>query len=1148
MKLLVHGKGRLITGWLPSKMLLVMKLTAVLLLVAALQVHARAVSQKVTLTVKEAPLEQVFARIKLQTGYSFVVSGNLLAGKKPVSLDVHDRPLEEVLTACLQNQSLRYTITDKIIVVSAASPVASLLPESSRYQLQVILTVTGKVSNEKNEPMEGVTVQLKGTDTKTSSDRNGVYTIKVPDGTGTLLFSFVGYAAQEVAVPALGTLDLILKEQKNDLNDVIIVGYGTQRKGDVTAAVSVVTSKMIENRPVTNGLAALQGTAPGLVITRTSGQPGKEYYSAQIRGTSSVSGSSVLILVDGVEQASIANINPNDIESVSVLKDAAAAAIYGSSAAGGVILVTTKKGKSGKMTLSYTGLYTTNKPYNMPKRLHSYEENRMLNEANVNAGQAASYTPQQLEWLKDPNVEYVVNATGQYNWYYDLNQIPILTRPTTVQQNHSISLTGGDEKTQYMFSGGWMSQNGLFRVGPDGFDRYNARLNMTTKLNNWLTFDAKIGYVKRKTLSPSMDVDGGSGILYNLYIIRSSYPIFFPGSNETKYADGGSLAYPNLKDGGQTTERSDAVNGVFTLQTNSLVKGLQLKAIYAPYVENYNYNRTLRSVPLWNVSGITTTLNPTNAYYVTKKNTYRSNAQFLADYNLDIAGDHHFHVMGGYQFESFRSEEANATAKNLSSNDLFALGLGTATQSEVDDDNITWATQSFFGRFNYNYREKYYAEATVRTDGSSRLAPGYRYKTFPSVSLGWRVSKESWFKAAIPFVNEMKLRGSMGILGNSVLSGAGFGYYDYIPQLSRTGSANSPLFNNVLNYGYFNDLLASHEKTWERINVKNIGLDLVFLKNRLSVTGDYYVKTNNNMLVSVKTTAMLGIGTSQYNYAALEAHGWELTLGWKDQIGKNFNYYVNANLSDTKNKVTSYLGKSTYVEGLNTIIEGEATNTIWGYQATGLYANADEVSKNAFVSNTTGPGDIRYADLNTDNKINVGKGTKADHGDLVNLGSTNPRYTYGFNFGFSVKGFDFSAFFQGVGQRSMLINSAFMLPFVSSWRQPNQEQTDYWTPTHMDARFPRLYLGGSSNTKTSSWWVQDAAYLRLKNLQVGYTLPAKWTSKAAISALRIYFSGQDMWESSKMWLKYYDPEEPNNSSTSYPFFRSYAVGLNITFK
>lgn len=1008
--------------------------------------------------------------------------------------------------------------------------------------------LSGVVVDQQGSPVAGATIRIPSLNKAIRSEDAGNFILThVPAGSFEVIATSVGYdtARQNIVYDGKSSqLLFTLQASTNNLNDIVVVGYGTQRKEDLTAAISVVDAKMLKDRPVTNTFAALQGTAPGLVITRSSGQPGKESYAAQIRGTSSVNGSSVLILVDGVEQTSLTSIDPNDIASVSVLKDAAAAAIYGSRAAGGVILVTTKSGRVGKIRVNYSGLYTVNKPYNRPERIHSWQEAEMQNEATVNAGQRATYTDEQINLLKNPDTNYIINpATGNYDWYYDFNQIPYLMRKTTMQQNHNLSLSGGNAKTQYLFSLGYVGQNGVFKVGPDDYKRYNARFNFTTQFTGWLSLDARVAYYQTKTLSPAMDVGGGSGILYNLYSIRTRYPVYIPGSDDTKYASGGSLAYPNLKDGGKTVERHDGINGVFTLKAHDFIKGLELKAIYAPYLDNYNFNRSIRTVPMWDAKGPVSPLNPTNSYAVNKQDVYRNNVQFLADYDLALGEGHHFHLLGGYQFENLRSETISATAKNLSSNDLFSLNLGDPTQYSASDDIFTWATQSVFSRFNYNYKQRYFLEATIRSDGSSRLAPGYRYQSFPSVSAGWQLAQEPWFKKALPVFNQFKIRASDGRLGNSDLSN--FGYYDYIALISKTTSPYP--FNNQKNYGYYNATLASPEKTWEKIDTKDIGLDLGLFKDRLTLSADLYEKKNVNMLVQVNTTAMLGIGTSQYNYATLKTNGWEFNFGWKDNVGENFSYWINGNIADSKNEVTQYQGKSIIAEGVNSVVQGLPINTIWGYKATGLFSSQEEVDKYAFISNTTGPGDIRYEDVNGDGKINAGRGTLDDHGDLVNLGSTSPRYTFGFDLGFRYKGFDFDAFFQGVGKRAMVVNSAFVLPFVSSWRMPNQDQLDYWTPDHMDARYPRLYMGGSSNTLTSSWWVQNTAYLRLKNLQVGYTLPEKMTNKAGISAARIFFSGQDLWETTGMWINYYNPENPTNASTTYPFFRSFAVGLNLTF-
>lgn len=1040
---------------------------------------------------------------------------------------------------CLKFCEFKFGEKLKIIIATLTMVLSFSISVKSQTR-----SISGKVSD-KQGPLPAVTVKVPGSSIVTSTDRNGKYVIAVPSATRSLIFSSIGYHTKEVAFESSNMLDVSLEDASELLNDVVVVGYGTQKKSQVTGAISVVSKEVLVNRPVTNALSALQGTAPGLVITRTNGQPGKEGYAAQIRGLSSVNGSSPLILVDGVEQASIGSIDQNDIESISILKDASASAIYGARGANGVILITSKKGQEGKVTVSLSSLFTVNKAYNMPERLHSYTEAEMLNEARLNAGNTVAFTPEQIGFMKDPNMNYRVNPldASSYEYFYDVNMIDSVMnkKRTTFQHQQNLSVSGGDEKSQYLFSLGWLGQKGIFKTGPDENQRYNARFNYTNKLASWLSLDSRLSYSENKILSPSVSVGGDYGLLYNIYTLRSLYPIHLPGTDFYTSGVSSNQTYAQLHDGGSTTEKSNNLSGVFTLGSGGWLKGLNLKAIYAPYLQAYNYNNILRRIPQYNITGVAGYWNNPNAYTVRKSNTYRSNYQFLADYDLVLGGKHNFHLLGGYQIETFRSALSSAVAKNLSSNELFSLNLGDPTQYGASDDINTWATESLFGRLTYNYDEKYFVEGVIRRDGSSKLAPGYRYNAFPSVSVAWRINKENWFNNITPIFNEFKVRASYGQLGNSDLSN--FGSYDYLSTLTKSGAYP---FNNVNTYGYYNNTLASPQKTWEIINTSNLGLDLALFNNRFTFSGDYYVKKNKNMLVTVNTTAMIGINTAQYNAASMKSWGWEINLGWRDKIGESFNYWINGNLSDNRNKVLSYQGKSVLTSGLNTVIEGEEINSIWGYQADGLFSTKDEVTKHAFQSNITGPGDIIFRDINGDKKIDGGRNSIDDHGDLVKLGSTTPRYTYGVTLGSSFKGFDFSVFLQGVGQRSMLINSYFTVPFVESWRQPTVGQTDYWTPNNLTARLPRLYLGGGQNLPASSWWIQNASYIRLKNLQFGYTLPSRITKKVHMNALRVYFSGQDLWEKSGMWLNFYDPEEPNNSTLNYPFFRSFAFGLNIT--
>jgi len=1006
-------------------------------------------------------------------------------------------------------------------------------------------TISGTVRDEKGQPMQGVSITVKKAGLGTSTDAAGKFSFTADKG-AIVVLSAVNYEDMELVVGKESTYTIVLKQKTSQLNDVVVVGYGTQKKADLTGAIATVDKRLLENRPVTNAVAALQGTAPGLVITRFSGQPGLEQYAANIRGFSSVNGTNTaLVLIDGVE-GDLALLNPNDIESISVLKDAAAVSIYGAKAAGGAILVTTKKGTMNRLTVTYSGLRTFNHAFDIPQRLHSWEEAEMQNEAFANAGFNPAYTQQDLDYMKDPNINYIVNPAnpGVYKYYYDLNQINLLMRKTSLSQSHNISLRGGSDKTQYLFSVGYFDQNGVFRLGPDGTKRYNARLNVNTRLSKIFNLDTRLAYTQAHTMSPSGDTYADYGLIYGIYQLRTIYPIFLPGSNDTKYARAGSAptTYQILKDGGYTEDLRHNLDGVFTLSAENLVKGLSARIIYAPQLSFSENNSFQKTIPLYDIG-------PEPTKYIFNPNTFtktrgimdRTNVQALVDYDLDLATVHHFHLLGGYQYQYFHADTTIASASALISNDLPSLNLsGDPTVPPTVGDNVqTNALISFFGRFNYNYDSKYFIEATLRNDASSQLAPGRRSQYFPSVSAALRLSKEDWFRRTLPFFDEFKLRGSWGKLGNSNV----LGNYDYISMLNR-----GPVypFNDSRNNSLYQAVLASPEKTWERIATSDGGLDLGLLNNRLTASFDYYVRTNENMLVVVNAPATLGLTPSATNSARLRTKGWEVTLGWKDHSGK-LNYWVNFNLSDNKDVVTRYDGQNVIAEGLNTVIQGNPINSIYGYQSEGYFKSAADVAAHAFQDNRTGAGDLIYKDQNKDGVINGGLNRPDDHGDLVYLGNTSPRLAFGLNLGMEWNGFDLSALFQGVGKRNMLIYPSAVVPFVDAWRQPWAVNKDYWTSDHQNALFPRLYVGGTQNVNTSTKWVQNAAYIRLKNLQVGYTLPQQWTAKVKIQKARIFFSGQDIWEHSKMWYKYFDPESPNNAAYNYPFFRSYAAGCNITF-
>lgn len=1012
--------------------------------------------------------------------------------------------------------------------------------------------VTGIVTDDKKQPLIGVTVAVSGGGGATT-DAQGRYSVQPADpGQAVLTVSYVGFETVQIKVNGRTSIDIVLQSSATGLNEVVVVGYGTQKKEDLTGAVSTIDRKLLENRPVTNAISALQGAAPGLTVSRSTGQPGREGWNMNIRGYSSLNGTNnPLVIIDGVE-GEMTQINPNDIASISVLKDAAAAAIYGAKSAGGVVIVTTKKG-AGKIRLDYTGLYTLRHPYDIPQLLPMWENAELQNMASANAGRVPNWTAQQIKWMRSSDSNFIYNYPDPKlnGFYYNINQIPLVMRTgTTPSQQHNVTLSGGNDLTQYLFSLGYYSEDGVFKFGPDGTKRYNARLNLTTRFNSFLSLDSRVAYTQTNTQSSPYNASGDYGLLYTLYELRPMYPNFFPGTHDSLLASQAQYAYGQLKYGGYVDVLQHSFNGVFTLKADSLVKGLTLRAVYSPRLVQSKEDAFVRSYEYYTAD---TTGKPAAAVKVNNPNSitkrrYQQLAhdiQLLADYNWSLAADHHFHILGGFQYRYYQFDSTGGSVKSLISNSLPSLNFGSdpSVAPSVGDNIQDNAWVSVFGRLNYDFKGKYFLEATLRNDASSRLAPGHKSQTFPSLSAAWRMDQEGWFKDALGFLNEAKLRASWGRLGNAQLGTDNQNNYNYIAQLGR-GPAYP--FNNVSNPSLYQSALPSPGLGWETITTINGGVDLALLEGRMTASFDYFKRVNDNMLIQLNVPAVLGATPNTTNAAAMETWGWEATIGWRDQVG-SLRYWVNFNMDDNQNKITEYLGNVTYQAGTNVAIPGYAINSIFGYVAQGYFPSQDRVDKSAFQDSRTGPGDIMYKDVNGDGRISQGLGTAADHGDLVYLGNTSPRYNFGLNLGAEWKGIDISVFFQGTGKRNMLIYPYEALPFLDSWRNPTALNLDYWTPDNPDARFPRLYAGGTQNAAVSSYWVQKASYVRLKNLQVGYTLPAQWTTKIRIQRARIFFTGQDMWESTGMWYDYYDPENPNNSSFNYPFFRSYALGVNVTF-
>ncbi|MES2060781.1 MAG: TonB-dependent receptor [Bacteroidota bacterium] len=1010
--------------------------------------------------------------------------------------------------------------------------------------------VTGVVTDETNLPLPGVSVKIKGTTIGVTTDVNGKYFLNA-DENATLVFSFVGYTSKEVTLSGGRTnYNVQLLPNSKDLNEVVVVGYGTQKKANLTGAVATISGTELQNRPVPNALAALQGVSPGVTVTRSSGQPGSEGYSIRIRGFSSANTASALVLVDGIEQ-DLGLINPDDIESISVLKDAAASAIYGARAASGVVLVTTKQGKAGATKVSISGYYGLNITARQPQRLNSWDEQTLIDEARFNATGAKEFTDEQKQWLQNPNFDYRPNIAGQDRWdyYTNTNWIKEGMNKVNSMKSFNATVSGGTETQNYLFTAGYYQRDGVLRYGPDDNSRYNIRFNFNNRISKYVDMNTIIGYIGTVTNSNSY---GTSGIINALYRIRTRQALYTPAEDVTGQPYNGDLQVNPIdieKNAGFQQQQYDTFTGRFDLGIHDIVKGLRLNLV-ATRNQDYYANETDKRSLYWygrSTNTVRFNANVPNSLSLTKNKGHHDNLQALLNYDITVNKDHNFHFLLGSSFEQYRQDEVTAGAVNMITNDFFSLNYGDQATKTNSDDVQTWALGSYFGRMTYNYKEKYLFEANARYDGSSRLAPGLRWQMFPSFSAGWRINEESFLKNKLSWLDNLKLRVSWGQLGNS----SPLGLYDYLAIQNSGLLSTSPnlVFNNLKTQYLYQSKLPSSNLTWETIQTENVGLDVGVLGNRLSFSGDYYIKYNKNMLAQLQLPDIIGIGTSFANVGELKSWGWELELKWQDKF-RNGGYNLGFNLANNQNKVTKYDGKSTIgTGGVVNILEGYPLNTVWGYKTSGYFQTKEEAdaykagTKYAFSSITSAPGDVKYLDLNGDGIVNAGEGTPQKPGDLVNLGSTNAQYTYGINFGVNYKGFDISGFFQGVFKRAFLINNDTLDPLVQTANLPWTIHMDRWTPDNPNAFWPRMYQTGTQNYQPSDKWTQDGSYIRLKNAQIGYTIPF---NKKYVKSMRVYVSGQDLWESTKV-LSVFDPEVPNDvTAGTYPFYRTVSFGLNVT--
>ena len=989
-------------------------------------------------------------------------------------------------------------------------------------------TCKGVVKDAAGEAIIGASVVVKGTTNGSITDFDGNFELSGVKNGAILQVSYVGYMTQEVKYTGQA-LNVILKEDNMNLEEVVVVGYGTQKKANLTGSVANVNNKLIESRPITSVSAGLQGLLPGVTVTQRSGQPGADNGTIRVRGTGTFNVADPMVIVDGVE-STMNDIDANDIESISVLKDAASAAIYGSKAANGVILITTKRGKSGQSQVNYSGLVGWQALTQLPEYATSAEYAELTNQAYINVGKQPLYTAEQIEKYR--------NGSDPDN-YANTDWHDLMYTESGFQTQHNISINGGTDQMRYMASVGYQGQEGL--ILNTSKDQYNMRLNLDGKPKNWLETSFSMSYSRIDITEPNNPYTGVdlAQFFRQVNMISPMVPYKRQDGTYGTIGDGNPIAW--LENNSTTDYVTHNLQAIGSLKFIILPE-LSVKATgaYKLYDRNRHAMVKVCDYGRW-------THGSYDKMYENYYNYDRITGDVVAEYK-DSFGAHNVSAMAGYHAELYKYKETQAYRENFPSNSLTDLNAGGTKNMSNSGYSRELAMLSYFGRVNYDFAGKYLLEGNVRYDGTSRFARGNRWGFFPSVSAGWRISEEAFFETLKETVNSAKFRASWGQLGNQDI---GNGYYPTITTM--TLGKNYP-FGGAIQSGAYTQYAANPMLQWEKATTWGIGLDMT-LWNKLNVTLDYYDKTTDGILMKVNTPIAYALSDYYDNIAKVNNRGLEISADFRERIGK-VDITVGGNIAFNKNEILEMGDTGDMYDGNRIYREGEAMNSFYGYKSAGLFQSWDEIKnwpgiedlgngKYAYAFNksyTVQPGDIKYKDLNGDKKIDA-------NNDRAVLGTYDPGITFGFNLGATYKGWDIMAFFQGATDVYGYMETEAIGSINGDTGKPAALWLDNWNENNKDAKYPRLEngLNGASMPSTvSDFWLQNGTYLRLKNLQIGYTFPKAWMSKLGINKLRVYYSGQNILTFTN-FLKGWDPEAPAGRGNFYPQTQVNSFGVNVTF-
>ena len=1105
MQLIAYYQARPRVKLNQVKILLIMKLTTCFMLLTCLQVSAKGVAQKVTLNENKSNLEKVLKKIEQQTGYTFLYENNVMKNASLVTLHVKEASVDQALTLCFNGQPLTYKIFEHTVVIKEK------VVEQNLKKVEAIApsanNISGEIVNSKGEPLVGVSVTVKGTNVGTSSNATGFYSIDVPGG-GTLIFSYVGFTTKEVLVNNRSKINVVMEESVSSLDQVVVVGYGTQKKVNLTGSVDAIRGDELAERPVSNLSQALQGVSPGTTITNNGGAPGTDGATVRIRGLGTFGNNNPLILLDGVTVSNMDNIDPQDIENISILKDAASSAIYGSRAANGVILITTKRGKNKPLSVAYSAYAGLKSLTRTPKWVATSDYMKLINEAAVNAHKEPKYTEEAIQKTIAGNDPYKYPNT---DWWSLLFQ-------NALQQKHTVSLSGGSEKVRTAVSFFYLDNQGV--MINTSAKQFGLRVNNDVILNKNLDFSLDLSLNKRHRTAPGRIDDVYWNLLHDV-----------PPTIVAKYPDGSYQLGPTNRNPLAAAEMSgydkqDNYQGIISSSlTWKPAQGLEFSGRIS-IKEDFNDRKRYRNEYVFkDYETKATLLTWRNALDQWAPKEDYSSIQITSHYDK-VVGDHSFQALLGYSQEQDFWRDLGGSRTDFYSNNLQELNVGSDVGKNNLGNSTEWALRSAFGRLNYSFLNRYLFEANFRYDGSSRFAEGRRWGFFPSFSAGYRISQENFWQPLKSAINEFKLRASWGQLGNQDIA-----LYQYIQTISLGQNYS---FGGQLAPGAAQTALANQFISWESSTNNNLGVDIGLLNNKLTITADFFDRITSDILLIRDIPRTAGLQAPTQNVGSVKNTGWELALNYNNKISKDFKYTLGFNISDVKNKILKY-GEAS-VSGWKITKEGESMGALYGYRTEGLFQTEEQVKNHAFQNTLTAPGDIIYKDMNNDNIIN--------DLDKVVLGSTIPRYTFGISLGGKYKNWDVSLFFNGVGksngfQEGALIEGPIWDGFTT------KEMLDRWTPENPNATWPRLVYQTIHNEQPSDWWIQKTSFFRLKNFQLGYSLSSGLLNRIHIKSVRAYLSGENVFTLTK--ARNLDPEFPSGRATYYPQTKIYAIGLNVNF-